>query len=94
MASIRTRERQIGNLEQFDIAFTHPDGRDVRSDREGLPPYSFDRAARGNITVAQWRDQRFCRVYPGFDVAVFDGNGNQVAGNMLLQNVRDSYYED
>ena len=31
--------------------------------------------------------------FPGYDFIVYDGEGNQVRGNMLLGNVRDTYLE-
>lgn len=93
MASIKTVERQIGNLEGFDIRFIHPDGRDVRSDKTNIPGYSYQKAAKGNMNVATWRDQRFKQLYPGFECEVLDAGSEVVHGAMLLSTVRDSYTE-
>lgn len=93
MASVRTRERQIGNVEGFDVIVRHPDGRDVRSDLSGLPAYRFERGAKGSMTVADWKGNRFKECYPGFDCDVLDSNGRSVNGNTLLDTVRATYLE-
>ena len=94
MASVKTVERQIGSLEGFDVAICHRDGRDVRSDRTGLPGYMFEKAAKGAWTVAQWKESRFFEGYSGWDVDVLDADGRSCNGNMLLGTVRETYYED
>ena len=66
----------------------------MRGDREGIPPYQYDRAARNSITVSTWKEQRFAPTYPGFSVDIVDGTGRPVVGNTLLATVRDSYAED
>ncbi|HTW65856.1 MAG TPA: hypothetical protein VME17_14620 [Bryobacteraceae bacterium] len=93
MASVKTVERQIGNLEGFDVRFYHPDGSDVRSDKGNIPSYSFARAAKGSMNVSSWRDQRFKQSYPGFDCEILDADGNTCHGAMLLSTVRDTYTE-
>jgi hypothetical protein len=93
VASIKTVERNIGNLEGFDVRFCHIDGSDVRSDKTKIPAYTFERAARGAMTVAAWKDQRFERIYPGYKVDILDSNGEECHGATLLSNVRDSYTE-
>jgi len=94
MASIKTVERQIGNLEGFDVRFCYPNnGGDVRSDKANIPSYPFARSARGAINVKTWKDQRFSQTYPGFNYQVLDANGNDCHGAMLLSTVRDSYTE-
>ena len=93
MASVKTVERQMGNLEGFDVRFYHPDGTDVRSDKGNVPSYSFERAAKGNLNVSSWRDQRFKRSYPGFDCEVLDAQGNPCHGATLLSTVRETYTE-
>jgi hypothetical protein len=91
--SIKTVERQLGNLEAFDVAFHHLDGRDVRSDFDGVPGYSFDRAAKNSMTVAAWKEQRFKKLYPGFECEVLDGHGHPCHGGCLLSTVRESYFD-
>ena len=91
MPSVKTVERQIGNREGFDVTIRHPDGRDARGDRRGLPGYAFERAARDAMTVADWKDRRFSQYYSGWEVDVLDANGDSVAGNTLLRTARESY---
>jgi hypothetical protein len=93
VASIKTIERSIGNLEGFDVRFRHPDGSDVRGDKANIPRYDFERMARGSMTVAAWKDQRFRRSYAGFEVDVLDSNGEECHGGNLLSTVRETYTE-
>jgi len=94
MASLKTRERQIANLEQFDVIFVNEDGRDTRSDLSGVAAYPYDRAARGEWTVAEWKQKRFWTVYPDNDCQVLDGDGRTVHGGTKLSTVRDTYLGD
>jgi hypothetical protein len=94
MALLKNVEKRIWDVEGFDVVIRHADGRDMRSDRDGIPMYSFDRAAKHSMTTASWRDQRFAPKYPGLDVDVLDGQGATVNGNALLSTVRDTYLED
>jgi hypothetical protein len=94
MATIKTVERNIGNLEGFDVIIKHPDGRDVRSDKENLPAYPFQKGAKGAMTAAQWFRKRFKQAYPGFSCDVLYATGEKASGNTKLSNVRDSYLGD
>ena len=67
---------------------------DVADDLGGIPQYTYTRAAKNDITVEAWKITRFRPSYPGFDVAVVDGDGNDCQGNMKLGTVRDTYYEE
>lgn len=91
---VKNVEKRIWDIEGFDVIIRHADGRDMRGDRQGIPPYQYDRAARNSMTVAAWIDQRFNQRYPGLAVDVLDGYGNVVVGNTLLATVRDSYAEE
>jgi hypothetical protein len=84
-------ERSIRRVEGFDVTMLHPDGRDVRGDKQGLPRYDYARAAKDTFTVAQWRRTRFRRSYPGFSVSVLDGEGTRAHGRTLLSTVRATY---
>jgi hypothetical protein len=90
MPFVKNVEKRIWDVEQFDVTIKHPDGRDMRSDKMGIPQYPFERMAKNAITVAAWREQRFRPTYVGLDVDVLDRTGQPVAGNTLLSNVRDS----
>jgi len=95
MPIVKNVEKRIWEVEQFDVAIKHADGRDMRGDRAGIPQYPpFERMAKNGLTVAAWRDKRFRPTYPGFEVDVLDGTGEPVAGLTLLSTVRDSYLEE
>ena len=85
-------ELRIANVEGFLVKIRHlVGGADVRSDREGMPSWPYERAARDTWTVADWKRERFAPRYPGFEVDVVDGDGNLVTGQTRLETVRDSY---
>jgi hypothetical protein len=96
MASVKRVENQIANVEQFDVAFTTEDGRDLRSDRAGIPSYSnkFENKAPGKMTVEGWKERRFRPVYPGFEVEIIMADGSLARGNTRLETVRASYEDD
>ena len=52
---IGTLEMKIARVEGFQVRVQTPDGRDVRSDREGMPPWTWEKAARDNWSVARWK---------------------------------------
>ena len=81
MPSVRTVERNIGNLEGFDVTMRDKDGKDMRSDKNGLPSFSFERGAKGDMTVSEWKEKRFKQTYPGYECDVLNGDGEAVAGN-------------
>lgn len=88
---IGTLEMKIARVEGFRVRVMW-DSRNVRSDREGMPPWPYEVAARDAWTVAKWRQERFVNLYPGFDVEIVDGDGNVVEhGRMLLETLRESY---
>ncbi|HMC43439.1 MAG TPA: hypothetical protein VKI20_10560 [Acidimicrobiales bacterium] len=94
MSRIKNVEKRIWDVEGFAVRILWPDGRDVRGDKAGMPMYPYDRAAKNSTNVATWREQRFHRAFPGFDVEVLDADGEPVHGNTLLSSVRDTYLED
>ena len=94
MPKVMRVEKQVWDVEGFAVAFLYEDGTDVRGDRRGLPGYPFQNAAKNSMNVADWKEHRFRINYPGFDVAVLDGDGNRVHGGTLLATVRDSYVDD
>ena len=93
MPSLKTVERQIGNLEDFDVTIRHRDGRDARGDRQGLPGYAYERQAKGSMTVSKWRKHRFNQYYSGWQVDVLNADGDAVPGHTKLLKVRESYAE-
>ena len=69
-------------------------GKDVHGNKKGMPQYSNERMAKNDMTVAQWKDNRFHATYPGYDVDVLDGNGELCQGNTKLGTARDSYSDE
>ncbi|HKE36383.1 MAG TPA: hypothetical protein VKB39_03075 [Candidatus Baltobacteraceae bacterium] len=91
VVKIGTLEMKIARVEGFRVRVMW-DSRNVRSDREGMPAWPYENAARDSWTVAKWRQERFVNLYPGFDVEVLDGDGNVIEhGRMLLETLRESY---
>jgi hypothetical protein len=93
LSSVANVERKIRRIEGFRVRILHLHGADVRGDREGLPQYSYHRAAEKDITVETWKETRFRPSFPGFDVDVLDGRGRSVQGNTKIETVRRSYGE-
>lgn len=92
MPTVQRVERQIKSFEGFDVKILHPDGRDVPGDLSGLPGYShYRRRAAKTSTVRDWIEARCKPRYPGYDVAVFRGDGTRAHGNTRLENVLASY---
>ena len=92
MASILQVEAKIERVEGFRVNLLHArDGRNVRSDREGLPSYPYRNALKGNATVKDWKDGRFLREYSGWDVEVLLPNGNPAHGGTKLHTLRSEY---
>ena len=95
MPKLKNVEKKIWDIEGFDVAIKHPDGRDVRGDLKDFPQYpAFEKMAKNDWTVADWREKRFNFSYPGYDVDVIDGYGQVASGNMKLATVRDSYFDE
>lgn len=92
MPTVKTIEAKIRKVEGFDVRILHLDGSDVRSDYDGLPNYNaYERAMSSEMTVADWKEKRFKKSYPGFQVDVLNGRGESVHGGTKLVNVRGSY---
>jgi len=84
-------EKQIYKVEEFEVEFLHPDGRDVRADMQDIPGYDYERKLKGSATVGDWIGGRFKRKYPGFDVRVLKADGTKASGQTHLTTVRDTY---
>jgi hypothetical protein len=91
MATIGNVERKMRRIEHFEVRFLYLDGKDVRSDKEGLPQYPFEVAASGAITVEAWKRTRFRLAFPGYEAKVLNGRREVVLGNTRLASLRDSY---
>ena len=92
-ARFKTVEKRIWDVERFDVVIKR-NGKDVHGNKKGLPQYPNERMAKNDMTAAQWKDNRFCAAYPGYDVDVLDGDANLCHGNTKLGTVRDSYSDE
>ena len=90
---VKNLERKIEDIEDFELNFLHPDGRDVNGRKEIEGDYTYENKAPSRYTVSKWTENRFKSNFPGFDVEVLDGEGEPVLGNTQLETVRDSYKE-
>jgi hypothetical protein len=93
MPKVGRVELRICQIEGFLVSIQNPDRRDLRSDRQGLPSWPYERAAKDSWTVDRWKRERFKAVYPGFEVDVLDADHIPVRGQSRLGNVRDTYDE-
>lgn len=93
MTTLATRMRALADLEGFDVQVTDANGKVVDPKTNGFPHYSFDRKAKGTMTVNEWKDRRFKPIYPGYDCQVLRANGTLANGNTSLETVRKSYEE-
>jgi hypothetical protein len=91
MTNVNRVERRIETVEGFGVRIRRGDGRDVRSDKRGLPQYTYKRMAKGKMLVSEWKLGRFAKRYSGYRVDVLDGRGRIVQGNTRLSKVRESY---
>lgn len=86
-------ENKISVLEKFDVKI-HYNKKDVRSDKQFLVTYSYDRWAPGDWTVAEWIKNRFKTTFVGYSVVVLFADKTSAPGNARLKTVRASYLED
>jgi hypothetical protein len=91
MVMVKTREWEIANLEKFEIHITHPGGKRLNSTGHGLEAFGYKKSADGNLTVKQWKENRFIKVYPRNKCKVLMGNGTEANGGTKLKNLRESY---
>jgi hypothetical protein len=91
MPKVKSIESSIRRIERFRVRIRAQDGHDVRGDRELVPSYHYDRAANDDMTVEDWKQNRFRKLFSGFDVDVLNARGRAVPGNTKLRTVRNSY---
>jgi hypothetical protein len=92
MPKVKNVEKRIWDVEGFDVAFFQ-NSQNVHGAKEGLPQYPYERAAKNDMTVGEWKEKRFNQNYPGYDVVVYDGDEEEVTGQTKLGTVRDTYQE-
>lgn len=92
MVEVRYLERQIREIEGFDVDICWPDGTNVRGDYGGANTYGYKRMAPGRYTIGKWIRERFNWHNSKFIVRVKDGNGNIInSNNTRLKNIRETY---
>lgn len=91
MPKLKTVETKIAMIEGFEIAFKDSNGRDMRDDKPNIAQWPYDKQSKNDWTVNEWVNKKFKKIYPGFDVAVYDANEVQAKGQMKLSTIRDSY---
>lgn len=95
MPLLKTIIKQIKDQEGFDVYFTTTQNVTVRKDKSGFTSYNgnWQKMARSDWTVAEWKKSRFNKLYGGYNVVVLDGHGEPVPGNKKLKTLRESYPE-
>jgi hypothetical protein len=93
MTTLATRTREIGDIEDFDIQVIGADGKPIDPKTNGFPKFDYDRKAKGDMTVSDWKANRFNKIYKNQDVQVLKGDGSVANGNVKLSTVRKSYEE-
>jgi hypothetical protein len=93
MPKVKNVEKKIWDIEGFDVQFRQ-NGKDVHGAKEGIPQYTYLNTTKNDMTVNEWKQKRFSQSYAGYEVAVLDGDGNEVAGQTKLGTVRDTYTEE
>ena len=90
---VKNVEKKIWDVEKFQVNFLSSQGRNLRGNKQDMPQYIYSRQASGDMTVAEWKNNRFYPNYPGLDVEVLDVVNMPVAGNTKLKNVRATYLD-
>ncbi len=93
MPKMKNVEKKIWDVEGFAVTFKQ-NGKDVHGAKEGIPQYVRQYAAKNEMTVNEWKENRFAKQYPGYEVEVLDGEGQAVPGQTKLSTLRDTYQED
>ena len=93
MPMVKNVERKIWDVERFEVIMRSSDGKDLKGNKKDMPQYPFSRKASVDMTISEWRQNRFYPNYPGLEVDVLDAFGLAVVGHTKLKNVRKSYEE-
>lgn len=94
MPMVKNVEKKIWDVEGFQVNFLSAAGRNVRDNKRDMPQYPFSRKAPGDMTVNEWKMNRFYPNYPGLEIEVLDVVSMPVAGQTKLKNVRNTYMDD
>lgn len=94
MPMVKNVEKKIWDVEKFEVIMRSSDGKDLRGNKKDMPQYFFSKKASGDMTVSQWKQNRFYPYYPGLEVDVLDVVGIAVSGQTKLKNVRNTYKDE
>jgi len=94
MAKVEDVEMKIWDVEGFGVVIKS-NGKDVHGDND-IPQnyYPYNRKAKDNMTVSEWKRKRFDKNFSEYDVDVLDVSGNVVKGDTTIGTVRDAYNGD
>lgn len=90
---VKNVEKKIWDVQDFDVVFKTPDGANVRGDKRDMPSYQGKRASKNDMTVKEWKEGHFKKMYPGYECDILMGDGEPAHGSTKLGTVRDSYQE-
>ena len=90
---VKNVEKKIWDVEKFEFVMRSSTGRNLNGNKQDMPQYPYSKKAPGNMTVSEWKQNRFLPHYPGLDVDVLDVVSMPVAGQTKLKTVRESYEE-
>lgn len=77
-------ERQVFELEGVRIV--------IRTNRDKITPYDYERKARGNMSVMRFLHTRIAKFLKAKEsVTIIDGYGNEVSFLRSINTVRESY---
>jgi hypothetical protein len=93
MADIKRIEKEIEEFEGFAVRIRSASRRTATSAPVKAPGYKrrFERRARENHTVNDWKRLRFDADYPDFVVDVILADGRIATGKTRLARVRESF---
>ena len=94
MPMVKNVEKKIWDVEGFQVNFLSSQGKNLRDNKRDMPQYPFTRKASGDMTVNEWKHNRFYPNYPGLEIEVLDVVNIPVAGQTKLKNVRATYSEE
>jgi hypothetical protein len=92
MPKVSYVEKTIFELEDVKVDFIK-NGKNVRGEVMLPANYNAVNMTKNSANVSYLR-QKLQKQYPGYDFAVYDGDGGVARGNMLLGNLRDTYIRD
>lgn len=91
MPKVSVVEHYIYSIEKFRVQIMLSE-KDVRGDKILPKQYEADRALKNSATVSDWKQLRFYKQFPGYDVNVLYADGSVARGNTTLGTIRESYH--